>query len=74
MRSAIRKTRSPDLDFTRDAVLRIESGETLGTLASALTVRREILYRWRDARRLGGPEALRLRGQPSKSDAVVRSG
>jgi hypothetical protein len=30
-----------------------------------------VLYRWRDAHRLGGPSALRLRGRPSKTEAVA---
>jgi hypothetical protein len=34
-------------------------------------VKREILYRWRDAHRLGGPEALRLKGRPSTTDALA---
>jgi len=41
----------------------------VSALARELTIKRVILYRWRDAYRLGGPEALRLRGRPSKAEA-----
>jgi len=67
----IREMRSFSREFKLDAVRRIESGENVSALARELTVKREILYRWRDAHRLGGPEALRLRGRPSKAEAVV---
>ena len=56
-------------EFKLEAVKRIEAGENVSALARELTVKREILYRWRDAHRLGGPEALRLRGRPSKAEA-----
>lgn len=48
---------------------RIEAGENVSALARELVIKRAILYRWRDAYRLGKPEALRLRGQPSKAEA-----
>jgi transposase-like protein len=63
--------RSFSREFKLEAVRRIESGENVSALARELTVKREILYRWRDAYRLGGPEALRLRGRPSKVEAVA---
>ncbi len=59
-----------DRAFKVRAVERIEAGENVSALARELAVKREILYRWRDALRLGGPEALRLRGRPSKAEAL----
>ena len=67
----IREMRSFSREFKLEAVRRIEAGENVSALARELTVKREILYRWRDAHRLGGPEALRLRGRPSKAAAAV---
>jgi len=64
-------TRIFSRDFKLEAVRRIESGENVSALSRELTVKREILYRWRDAHRHGGPEALRLRGRPSKSEALA---
>jgi transposase-like protein len=43
----------------------------ISALARELTIKREVLYRWRDAHRLGGPSALRLRGRTSKAEAVA---
>lgn len=57
------KVRSFSREFKLRAVQR--------TLARELTVKRVILYRWRDAYRIGGPEALRLRGRPSKAEALA---
>lgn len=56
--------------FKLQVVQRIEAGENISALARELAIKRAILYRWRDACRLGGPEALRLRGRPSKAEAV----
>ncbi len=64
-----REVRTFSREFKLRAVQRIEAGENVSALARELTVKREILYRWRDAHRLGGPEALRLRGRPSKAEA-----
>jgi len=66
-----RESRIFSREFKLEAVRRIEAGENVSALARELTVKREILYRWRDAHRLGGPEALRLRGRPSRSEAVA---
>jgi len=65
-----REMRSFSREFKLRAVQRIEAGENVSALARELGIKRAILYRWRDAHRLGGPEALRLRGRPSKADAV----
>jgi len=56
-------------EFKLEAVKRIEAGEKVSALSRELGIKRAILYRWRDAHRLGGPEALRLRGRPSKAEA-----
>jgi transposase-like protein len=65
------EVRSFSREFKLRAVQRMEAGENVSALARELTVKRVILYRWRDAWRLGGPEALRLRGRPSKAQAVA---
>jgi transposase len=64
-----RESRAFSREFKLEAVRRIEAGENVSALARELAVKRAILYRWRDAHRLGGPEALRLRGRPSKAEA-----
>jgi transposase-like protein len=63
------KVRSFSREFKLRAVQRMEAGENVSALARELTVKRVILYRWRDAYRIGGLEALRLRGRPSKAEA-----
>ena len=63
-----RESRSFSREFKLEAVRRIEAGENVSALARELVIKRAILYRWRDAYRLGGPEALRLRGRPSKAE------
>lgn len=65
------KVRSFSREFKLRAVQRMEAGENVSALARELTVKRVILYRWRDAYRTGGPEALRLRGRPSKAEALA---
>lgn len=65
------QARSFSREFKLRAVQRMESGENVSALARELTVKRAILYRWRDAYRLGGVEALRLRGRPSKAEALA---
>jgi transposase len=45
--------------FKLDVVRRMEAGESGTALARELGVKRTILYRWRDAVRHGGEEALR---------------
>jgi len=59
-----------DRAFKVRTVRRMEAGENVSALARELSIRRELLYRWRDALRLGGPQALRLRGRPSKAEAL----
>lgn len=62
------ESRSFSRAFKLEAVGRIEAGENVSALARELGIKRAILYRWRDACWLGGPEALRLRGRPSKAE------
>ena len=64
------EVRSFSREFKLRAVQRIEAGENVSALSRELGVKRAILYRWRDAHRLGGPEALRLKGRPSKAEAA----
>jgi hypothetical protein len=49
----------------------MEAGENVSALSRELEVKRTILCRWRDAYRLGGVEALRLKGRPSKTESVA---
>ena len=57
--------------FKLEVVRRMEAGENVSALSREVEVKREVLYRWRDAFRVGGEAALRLRGRPSKADAAV---
>jgi hypothetical protein len=54
------------------AINRMLAGENVSALARELSLRRKLLYEWRDALRGGGPEALRSPGRPRKT--VVASG
>ena len=65
------EARSFSRAFKLDVVRRMEAGENVSALSREVGVKRTILYRWRDAWRLGGEAALRLKGRPSKADAVV---
>jgi transposase len=65
------EVRSFSREFKLRAVQRMEAGENVSALARELSVKRVILYRWRDAYRLGGVEALRLKGRPSKAEALL---
>lgn len=70
---SVAQTRSFSREFKLRTVQRMEAGENVSALSRELTVKRAILYRWRDALRLGGPEALRLRGRPTKAEAVLQA-
>ena len=65
------EVRSFSREFKLAAVQRMEAGENVSALSRELDVKRTILYRWRDAYRLGGVEALRLKGRPSKAESVA---
>jgi len=61
-----------DRAFKLDAVRRLEAGESGSALALELGVKRTLLYRWRDAVRVGGELALRDKlGRPRKAEAVA---
>ena len=65
------EARSFSRAFKLDVVRRMEAGENIAALSREVEVKREVLYRWRDAFRLGGEAALRLKGRPSKAEAAV---
>jgi transposase len=57
-------------DFKIGIVCRMLAGESVSALARELKMTRKDLYAWRDRFQAGGPEALRGRGRPRKSDAA----
>lgn len=62
--------RSHSREFKLAAVRRLEAGESGSALSLELGVKRTMLYRWRDAWRVGGEPALReKRGRPPKLEA-----
>jgi transposase-like protein len=67
-----RSIRSFSRNFKLNVIERMEAGENVSALAAELSVKRELLYRWRDAFRSGGELALRSRpGRPPRSEAVA---
>ncbi len=50
--------RSFSREFKLKVIKRLEAGESGSALALELSLKRTIIYRWRDAWRKGGPEAL----------------
>jgi transposase len=59
-------------EFKLAAVRRLEAGESGSALSLELGVKRTILYRWRDAWRIGGELALREgQGRPRKAEALA---
>ena len=64
------KARTFSKEFKLSAVSRMHGGENVSALARELTVRRKLLYEWRDAFRAGGADALRTRGRPRKGTLV----
>jgi|SRR5512142_492484 transposase-like protein len=63
-----RKARIFSREFKLSVVRRMLAGENVSALARELEVLRKDLYVWRDRFRAGGPEALRSRGRPRKSE------
>lgn len=63
------KARVFSRDFKLSVVRRMLAGENVSALSRELSVLRKDLYVWRERFRAGGPEALRGRGRPRKSDA-----
>ena len=58
--------------FKLKAVERLEAGESGSELARELSVKRTLLYRWRDIVRSGGEAALRSGpGRPTRAEAVA---
>jgi transposase-like protein len=59
-----------DREFKLKALERLGSGEPIRSLAVEFGVRRQLLYKWRDAFAEGEP---RRRGRPSKAEALARA-
>lgn len=65
----VSKRRRFSREFKLKVIARME-GANVKALAEELSIKREILYRWRDAYRRGGELALRDEaGRPSKAEA-----
>ena len=62
-----RKRRSFTQGFKLAAVKRMATAESIQGLADELGVRFGLLYKWRDSLRIGGEEALRRVGRPSRT-------
>ena len=59
--------RSFSQDFKLKIIERMDSGDSGTALSIEFLIKREILYRWRDAYRAGGIEALRSKpGRPPR--------
>ena len=59
-------------DFKLKVITRLDSGESAMALSREFSIKREILYRWRDAFRRGGELALRSKaGRPDKIEAAA---
>ena len=56
--------------FKLAAVRRMMAGEDVSALSRELRVLRKDLYYWRTRFRAGGPEALRGKGRPKKTEVV----
>jgi transposase len=64
--------RSFSREFKLRVIERLEAGESGTAVALELAIKRTIIYRWRDAWRAGGAEALRSkRGRPAKPEALA---
>lgn len=67
-----RGSRSFSRAFKLKAIERMAAGENVSALAKELSVKRTLLYRWRDAFRAGGEPALReQRGRPARAEALA---
>ena len=64
--------RSFSAEFKLKIIERLDAGEGGTALSIEFSIKREILYRWRDAYRAGGIEALRSRpGRPTRGEALA---
>ena len=57
--------------FKLAAVRRMMAGEDVSALSRELRVLRKDLYYWRTRFRAGGPEALRGKGRPKKTEVAL---
>ncbi len=70
----VSRYRSFSREFKLKVIARLEAGERGSDLAHELSIKRSIIYRWRDAFRRGGSLALRpKRGRPKKAEAQERT-
>jgi Transposase len=58
-------------EFKHDAVRRMEAGENVSALARELSLRRKLLYQWRDALRAGGAAHARAPAQGGGAGSAV---
>ena len=59
-------------EFKLKVIARLDAGEGGSDLARKLSIKRSLIYRWRDSFRRGGPLALRpKRGRPKKAEALT---
>ena len=65
-----KKRRSFTQEFKESAVNRMTTTESISSLAIELGVERRLLHCWRDHFRIGGSEALRRVGRPSRGHLV----
>ena len=63
------KSRRFSREFKLSVLSRMER-ENVSALSRELTIRRKLLYEWRDAFRAGGEEALRGPGRPPRGSLV----
>jgi transposase-like protein len=68
-------TKGPVRTFSRDFKLkvleRLEAGETIALLAAEFEVHRQLLYKWRDAKRAGTLGSRR--GRPTRAQSAARA-
>ena len=62
--------RSFSRDFKLEVIERLQAGESGTALGLEYAIKRTIIYRWRDAHRDGGAEALR--GKPGRPRGVAQ--
>jgi transposase len=66
-----RKRRSFTQAFKQSVVARMATVESIQGLADELGIGSKLLYNWRDSLRIGGEEALRRVGRPSRTIPVA---